>query len=52
MYKAFFELIRDIHIKVVFRTMHEMNGGRYPRSSDPANFAKARQRIWKISREV
>lgn len=26
MYRAFFELIRDIHIKVVFRTMHEMNG--------------------------
>lgn len=52
MYRSFFELIRDIHIKVVFRTMHEMNGGWYPRSSDPQNFAKARQRVWKISREV
>lgn len=52
MYKSFFELVRDIHIKVVFRTMHEMNGWWYPRSSDPVNFAKARQRVRKISRDV
>lgn len=52
MYKSFFELVRDLHIKVVFRTMHEMNWWRYPRSSDPKNFAIARQRVWKISREV
>ncbi len=52
MYKSFFELIKGLHIKVVFRTMHEMNWWRYPRSSDPKNFAIARQRVWKISREV
>lgn len=52
MYKSFFELIKGLHIKVVFRTMHEMNWWRYPRSSDPKSFALARQRVWKISREV
>ena len=40
-YTAFFESIKRNNLKVVFRTMHEMNGGRYPRSSDPKNFQKA-----------
>jgi hypothetical protein len=26
MYLSFFKLIKDLHLKVVFRTMHEMNG--------------------------
>ncbi len=51
-YKNFFELVKQMHIKVVFRTMHEMNGGWYPRSSDPANFAKAWQRVRHLSRDA
>lgn len=51
-YREFFQLVKDTHIRVVFRTMHEMNWGWYPRASDPANFKKARIRIWNISREV
>lgn len=51
-YKNFFELIQQLHIKVVFRTMHEMNGWWYPRSSDPANFAKAWKRVWQLSRDA
>jgi hypothetical protein len=35
MYKDFFSLVQSLHIRIIFRTMHEMNGGRYPRSSDP-----------------
>lgn len=51
-YKNFFELVKQLHIKVVFRTMHEMNWGWYPRSSDPANFAKAWQRVRHLSRDA
>lgn len=50
-YKIFFKLIKDNNLRVVFRTMHEMNGGRYPRSSDPKNFKKARIHIRNLSRE-
>jgi hypothetical protein len=32
--------------------MHEMNGGRYPRASDPVNFKKARIHIRELSRNV
>lgn len=29
-YKKFFLLVKTLDINVIFRTMHEMNGGRYP----------------------
>lgn len=32
--------------------MHEMNGGRYPRSSNPALFKKARIHVRDLSRKV
>jgi len=51
-YKEFFELIKENGLKVIFRTMHEMNWGRYPRSSDPENFKKARIHVRDLSREV
>lgn len=31
-YREFFEFVKEKKIKVIFRTMHEMNGNRYPRS--------------------
>ncbi|HMY80403.1 MAG TPA: hypothetical protein PK048_00985 [Candidatus Absconditabacterales bacterium] len=49
-YKAFFHDIKQYNLKVLFRTMHEMNGGRYPRSSDPTHFKKAWQRVRDLSR--
>ena len=52
MYTSFFTLIKKLHIKVVFRTMHEMNGWRYPRWSDPTGFGKARQHVWQLSRDA
>lgn len=51
-YRALFQQIKDEWLKVVFRTMHEMNGGRYPWSWDPTSFKQARKRIYNISREV
>jgi len=50
-YKEFFQLIKTNNLKVIFRTMHEMNGGRYSRSSDPINFQKARIHVRELSRE-
>ena len=50
-YRKIFHMIKDLNLKVVFRTMHEMNGGRYPWSNDPENFKNARIRIRNISRE-
>jgi hypothetical protein len=50
-YRNIFKKIKQENIRVIFRTMHEMNGGRYPRSSDPENFKKARIHIREISRE-
>jgi len=50
-YKKFFELIKKNDLKVIFRTMHEMNGWRYPRWSYPENFQKARIHVWNLSRE-
>lgn len=32
--------------------MHEMNGGRYPRSSNPTTFKEAWIHVWNLSREV
>lgn len=51
-YTNFFELVRDMRIKVVFRTMHEMNGWRYPRSSNPEAYKKARVRVRDLSRKA
>jgi hypothetical protein len=31
-YSLLFKNIKESKLKVIFRTMHEMNGGRYPRS--------------------
>lgn len=51
-YRAFFQKIKEKNLKVIFRTMHEMNGGRYPRSSNPEKFKAARIHVWTISRVV
>lgn len=51
-YLSFFQTIKDYNLKVIFRTMHEMNGGRYPRSSDPENFKKARIHVWSLARSL
>ncbi len=51
-YKKFFELVKKNDLKVIFRTMHEMNWGRYPRSSNPYYFKKAWIHVWELSREV
>ena len=34
-YTAFFKKIKEKDIHIIFRTMHEMNGWRYPRWSNP-----------------
>lgn len=51
-YLTFFALIKELDLKVIFRTMHEMNGGRYPRSSNPENFKKAWIHVRELSRRV
>jgi beta-mannanase len=49
---AFFQDVKKYNLKVLFRTMHEMNGGRYARSSDPDNFKKAWKRVFTLSRKA
>lgn len=49
-YKQFFKDVKKNNLRVIFRTMHEMNGGRYPRSSNPVNFKKARIHVRELSR--
>lgn len=49
-YTQFFQDIKKNNLKVVFRTMHEMNGGRYPRSSNPYRFKKAWIHVRELSR--
>ena len=49
-YKAFFKKIKEKKLHVIFRTMHEMNGWRYPWSSNPEKFKAARIHIWSLSR--
>ncbi len=51
-YKAFFKDIKRFDLKVLFRTMHEMNGWRYAWSSDPEQFVKAWKRVRDLSREA
>jgi len=51
-YTAFFKKIKEKDLHVIFRTMHEMNGGRYPRSSNPEKFKAAWIHVWTLSRVV
>lgn len=51
-YRAFFEAVKKENLKVIFRTMHEMNGGWYPWSSNPEAFKKAWIHVWTLSRET
>ena len=49
-YTAFFKKIKEKDIHVIFRTMHEMNGGRYPWWSNPEKFKAAWIHVWTLSR--
>ena len=49
-YQQFFSAVKRNNLRVIFRTMHEMNGGRYPRSSNPQAFKKAWIHVWELSR--
>lgn len=51
-YTAFFEFVKKNNLKVIFRTMHEMNGNRYPRSGDPYQFKNAWLRVRHLSRKA
>lgn len=51
-YTAFFKKIKEKNLHVIFRTMHEMNGGRYPWSSNPEKFKAAWIHVWTLSRVV
>jgi hypothetical protein len=50
-YKEFFRFVKEKNLKVIFRTMHEMNGDWYPRSGNPYWFKRARKRIRNLSRK-
>lgn len=49
-YKKFFQAIKENDLKVIFRTMHEMNGWRYSRWSNPEQFKQARIHVRELSR--
>lgn len=51
-YLLFFETIKRLKLKVIFRTMHEMNGWWYARASNPEMFKKAWIHVWNLSRLV
>ena len=51
-YRQFFQTIKDNDLKVIFRTMHEMNWGRYPRWSNPGEFKQARIHVRELSRDM
>lgn len=51
-YIAFFKKIKEKNLHVIFRTMHEMNGWRYPRSSNPEKFKDAWIHVRSLSRTV
>jgi len=51
-YRQFFQTIKENDLKVIFRTMHEMNWGRYPRWSNPEQFKQARIHVRELSREM
>ncbi len=50
-YTQFFQDVKKNNLRVIFRTMHEMNGGRFPRSSNPYRFKKAWIRVRELSRK-
>ncbi len=49
-YTAFFKKIKEKNLHIIFRTMHEMNGWRYPWSSNPEKFKAARIHVRTLSR--
>ena len=51
-YTAFFKKIKEKDLHVIFRTMHEMNGWRYPWSSNPEKFKAAWIHVRTLSRVV
>ena len=51
-YRDFFALIKKLGIKVIFRTMHEMNGGWFAWSGNPKLFVQSWKHIWRLSRRV
>ena len=51
-YISFFQKIKEKNLHVIFRTMHEMNGWRYPWSSKPENFKNAWIHVRTLSRIV
>jgi len=51
-YIKFFNFIKKENIKVIFRTMHEMNWNWYSWSWDPKNFKKAWVNVYNLSRYV
>jgi len=51
-YISVFKAIKDNDLKVIFRTMHEMNGWRYARASNPETFKQAWIHVRKLSRKV
>ena len=51
-YRRFFGDIKRLDIKVVFRTMHEMNGWRYSRASHPDAFKKAWISVYNLARHT
>ena len=51
-YTLFFKTIKRLNLKVIFRTMHEMNGGWYPRGSNPTKFKEAWIHVWNLARSL
>lgn len=51
-YISVFKAIKDNDLKVIFRTMHEMNGWRYARASNPQTFQQAWIHVWGLSRKI
>ena len=49
-YNAFFKKVKEKNLHVIFRTMHEMNGWWYPRSSNPEKFKAAWIHVRTLSR--
>jgi len=51
-YRAFFQKIKEHNLHIIFRTMHEMNWWRYPRSSNPEKFKAARIHVRCLARSL
>lgn len=50
-YRNLFKIIKRYNVKVIFRSLHEMNWGWYSRSSDPQRFKVFWKMMWDWSRE-